>query len=125
MNPSPTSDTHVAWLFELTVKEGREADFRTLMTEMAAATERDEPGTLGYEWHVSDDGRRLHLFEDYADNDAAMAHLGTFGERYMRRFFGVLAPERMTVYGTPDERVRGALKQLAPTVMARAAGFRR
>ena len=116
---------HVAWMFELAVREGRETDFRALMTEMAEATERDEPGTLDYEWYVTDDGRRLHLFERYTDADAAMTHLGTFGERYMARFFDVLAPERITLYGAPDDRVRGTLAQLAPQVMARVAGFSR
>lgn len=120
-----TSSPHVSWMFELAVKEGRESDFRALMTEMAEATQRDEPGTLGYEWYVSDDGRRLHLLERYADAQAAMTHLGTFGERYMTRFFDVLVPERMTLYGAPDDRVQKALATLAPRVMARAAGFSR
>jgi quinol monooxygenase YgiN len=120
-----SSSRHVAWMFELAVREGREADFHALMGEMAEATERNEHGTLDYEWYVSDDGRRLHIFERYADADAAMTHLGTFGERYMARFFDVLAPERLTLYGAPDERVRGALAQLAPPVMPRVAGFRR
>ena len=115
----------VSWMFELAVKAGREPDFRALMVEMAEATDRNEPGTLDYEWYVSDDGRRLHLFERYADADAAMTHLATFGERYMARFFDVLAPERMTLYGAPDSRVRSALAQLAPEVMSRAAGFSR
>ena len=120
-----TSGRHVAWMFELAVREGREADFRALVAEMTEATAREEPGTLDYEWYLSDDGRRLHLFERYANVDAALTHLGTFGERYMARFFDVLAPERMTLYGAADDRVRGAFAQLAPQVMARAAGFSR
>jgi quinol monooxygenase YgiN len=119
------SSNHVAWMFELGVREGRDADFRALMAEMVESTKRDEPGTLEYEWYVSDDGRRVHLFEIYADVDATMAHLATFGERYMRRFFGILIPERMTLYGDPGERVRAALARLAPAIMTHAAGFRR
>ena len=120
-----SSGRHVAWMFELAVREGRDAEFRALMAEMAEATERGEPGTLDYEWYVTDDGRLLHLFERYADADSAMTHLTTFGERYMRRFFDVLDPVRITLYGAPDERVRGALAQLTPQVMARIAGFSR
>jgi quinol monooxygenase YgiN len=112
-------------MFELAVQKGREAELRALMAEMSEATERDEPGTLDYEWYLTDDGRRLQLFERYADADVAMTHLATFGDRYMRRFFAVLAPERMTVYGAPDDRVRAGLAQLVPQVMARAAGFSR
>ena len=120
-----SSNRHVAWMFELAVREGRDDDFRALMNEMAQATQNDEPGTLDYERFVTDDGRRLHLFERYADASGAMIHLATFGERYMRRFFDVLAPERVTLYGAPDEGVRGALAQLTPQIMTRAAGFSR
>ena len=121
----PSNGRHIAWMFELAVKEGREAELRALMAEMSEATERNEPGTLDYEWYLTDDGRRLHLFERYADGGAVMTHLATFGERYVGRFFDVLVPERMTLYGDPDDRVRGALAQLAPQVMPRVAGFSR
>lgn len=122
---SAMSSRQIAWVFELTVQAGKEADFRALMAEMAEATERNEPLTIDYEWYVSADGQRVHVLERYADADAAMIHLGTFGERYMARFFDVFTPQRMTVYGAPDDRVRGVLSQLAPEVMLRAAGFGR
>jgi quinol monooxygenase YgiN len=118
-------EANVAWLFELGVKDGREADLRALMAEMVDATRADEPRTLDYEWYLSEDGRRCHLWERYADAAAAMVHLGTFGRRFMARFFDVLTPERMTLYGAADDAVRGAVAQLAPVVMARAAGFNR
>jgi quinol monooxygenase YgiN len=95
---SPGSQ-HVSWMFELTIKAGRESDLRALAAEMSEATRHNEPGTLDYEWYISDDGRHLHLFERYADADAAMVHTHTFGERYMARFFDVLTPTRLTLYG--------------------------
>jgi quinol monooxygenase YgiN len=79
------------------------------MAEMVASTRRDEPGTLDYEWYLTDDGRQLHIFERYADAAAVMTHLATFGARYMGRFFDVLAPQRMTIYGPADDAVRAAL----------------
>lgn len=120
-----TGGAHVAWMFELTVREGRDADLQALMTEMVASTRRDEPGTLDYEWHLTDDGRQLHIFERYADAAAVMTHLATFGARYMGRFFDVLAPQRMTIYGPADDAVRAALAQLRPAVLRRAEGFSR
>lgn len=119
------SDTHVAWMFELSVKEGRDGDLSALMAEMAGATERNEPGTLDYEWYLSDDGRRVHLFERYIHSQAVMAHLAAFNERYMKRFFGILEPKRLVMYGAPDEAVRDAMSQLAPEVLQQAAGFSR
>ncbi|MDB4907998.1 MAG: antibiotic biosynthesis monooxygenase [Gemmatimonadetes bacterium] len=117
--------THVAWMFELAVIDGQRAAFDALIAEMVEATEQNEPGTLEYEYYLGDDGRRCHLWERYRDSDAAMIHLATFGQRFMERFFTVLAPERMTLYGAPDERVRAALGDMSPPVMVRKAGFSR
>ena len=119
------SDTHVAWMFELLPRDGRDTDLDALMAEMVGATERNEPGTLDYEWFLSEDRRRVHLFERYVNSQAAMTHLVTFNERFMKRFFDILKPERMVVYGAPDEAVRDALSKLGPTVMPLAEGFSR
>ena len=119
------SDAHVSWLFELAVREGRDAEFRALMDEMAQATERDESRTLAYEWYLSEDGRRLHLWERYVDEAAALAHLRTFQARFAKRFFDVLQPERITLYGASLQAVREAMAALQPTIMTRVAGFSR
>src|SRR5690349_1738369 len=119
------SNAHVILFLELSVKEGREDDVRALAHEMAESSQANEAGTLDYEIFVSDDGRRVHAIERYADAGAAIAHLGTFGERWMGRFFDALIPERTFVYGAPDDAVRGALAPLAPTYMRDLAGFSR
>ena len=123
------SATHLSWMFELLVNEGREAELRALMAEMSEATERNEPATLEYEWHLSDDGRRVHLWERYEDAPAALLHLKTFGARFATRFFEYMRPERIVVYGASDaagaEAVRAAMGELRPPVMIRAAGFSR
>jgi quinol monooxygenase YgiN len=119
------SASHVSWMFELAVREGREGDLRPLMAEMAQATERNEAHTLEYEWYLSEDGRRLHLWERYVDEAAALAHLRTFEERFAKRFFAILKPERITLYGASVEAVRSAMGELRPPIMTRAAGFSR
>ncbi len=118
-------NTHVCWMLELQVREGRDEELRALMAEMAAATEAAEPGTLDYEWSLSSDGRQCHLWERYADSAAAMAHAATFGSRYAARFFDVLAPVRLVLYGSPSAEVRAALAAFNPVVMEPAAGFSR
>ena len=117
--------SHVAWIFELIVNDGHDTAVGTLMTEMVDATRAGEPGTLDYEWYLSEDGRRLHIYERYADAAATLVHLANFRERYMTRFFTALSPERMVVYGAADEAVRSALAQLTPPVMQQVGGFTR
>ncbi len=117
--------TQVSWMLELDLAEGRESDFRSLMAEMVAATKADEPGTLDYEWSLSDDGRRCHIFERYADSAALLTHLGTFGKRFASRFLAILTPVRFVVYGAPSKEAREALAGLAPDYMTPAGGFSR
>ena len=54
-------NSHVAWMLELQVQDGRENDLRALMTEMVSATDANEPGALNYEWSTSSDGKQCHL----------------------------------------------------------------
>ena len=56
----------ITWNLQLAVREGQLEVLRGLMTEMVAATERDEPGTLIYEWVLADDNTTCHLYERYA-----------------------------------------------------------
>jgi quinol monooxygenase YgiN len=112
-------------MLELTVQPGCSDDFRTLMNEMVVATETNEPGTLSYEWSLSDDGSACHIFERYADSDAAMAHLGTFGEKFADRFLKVLKPVRLTVYGSPSEQLKEILDGFKADYMRSVGGFSR
>jgi quinol monooxygenase YgiN len=41
-------------ILELAVKPGRFEDFKTLIADLVEATQTNEPGTLNYEWAISD-----------------------------------------------------------------------
>jgi len=116
---------HVTWILDMRVADGQLDALKRLMSEMSAATETNEPGTLAYEWSLSADGTTCHLYERYADSAAAMIHIGTFGEKYAKRFLDLLTPTRFLLYGSPDQAVQDALAAFGPTYMAPAAGFSR
>lgn len=115
----------VSWVLELQVRSGSSDALRTLMEEMVSSTHASEPGTHGYEWYMSADGNALHVCERYADSEAALAHLHTFGQRFAARFFALLTPTRFTIYGSPDAAVQGALAAMSPMYLGQAAGFHR
>lgn len=116
--------SHVSWILELQV-EGSESDLRALMTEMVGATRTNEPGTLDYEWSTSADGRQCHIYERYADSDAVLTHLATFGEKFAKRFLAILKPTRFVVYGSPSAAVKQAVAGLNPVYMETLDGFSR
>lgn len=116
---------NVQWLLELNIKDGELETVKTLMNEMVSATQTGEPGTLNYEWFISDDGKICHLFERYVDSAATMIHLGAFGEKFADRFLAVLEPTRFVVHGNPDDEVREALAGFGAVHMAQIGGFTR
>ena len=69
----------VSWSLELTIKPGQIDVVRTLIPEMVDSTQ-NEPGALMYEWSISDDESAIHSYERYADSEAVLEHLSTFGE---------------------------------------------
>lgn len=113
----------VSWVYQLAVKDGKTEPLKRLMERMVAATRADEPGALSYAWSVSEDGRRCHIHERYADSEAAMRHLRTFRRDFADDFAAVLTPLAMVVYGEPDERLRGALAGEGTSFMRPIGGF--
>lgn len=117
------SDT-LSWNLQLEVRDGRLDDARALMAEMVEAT-RAEEGTLGYEWYLSEDGAACHIYERFADSDAALAHLGAFGSNFMERFMECFEPTALTVYGEPTDEAREALDGLGAVYLGNFGGFHR
>jgi len=118
------SDT-VAWMLELAIKPGELDNMKALMNEMVEATQTNEPGTLNYEWFISEDEKSCHIYERYADSAAAMIHIGNFGQHFAKRFMAVFEPTRRVVYGNPNEEVRKILSSRGGVFMGPLGGFGR
>ncbi len=114
---------NVHWVLEVAIKDGELGNFKTLMAEMVEATQANEPGTLNYEWFISQDEKTCHIYERYADSDATRVHLGSFAEHFAGRFMGMATPGKFTLYGDPDDQIREALKGMGAIEMAQIGGF--
>jgi quinol monooxygenase YgiN len=114
----------ISWNLQMSVREGRLGDARELMTEMVTGT-RQEPGTIGYEWFMSGDGKTCHINERHADSQAVMVHLGNFGSRYAERFLACFEPTSLSVYGEPSAEVRAGLDGFGAAYLGRLGGFTR
>ncbi len=79
-------------LLALNIKEGELDNFKALVKEMVDATQANEPGTLNYEWFLSDDEKTCHLYERYADSAATMTHLASFGQNFAVRIMAAVEP---------------------------------
>lgn len=117
-------DGQVSWVVEVAVKPGALDSLKELMEELVAAA-REEPGTLGYEWYVSEDGGTVHVFERYADSEATIVHNTAFAERWAARFLAAVEPTRFTVYGQPSAAAREILDGFGATYLGAWGGFSR
>jgi quinol monooxygenase YgiN len=114
----------VSWLLEVGIKPGEEDAFKLVMADLVESAQA-EPGTLIYESFMGDDGRTVHAYERYADSEAALTHLGNFGEHFAERFLGAADPTGFTVYGNPSAEVREALTAFGPTYLGPNGGIDR
>ena len=116
---------HVHWLLEVTIKPGERDTLIALMREMVATTQANEPGTLNYEWFISEDETSCKIYERYRDSAAVMTHLASFGANFADRFLATAEPTRFVVFGDPTEEVREALGGFGAVFMAQIGGFTR
>jgi quinol monooxygenase YgiN len=105
----------ISWVFELAINPGRFEDLKTLMADMVEATQKNEVGTLNYEWAISDDQQVCHVYERYRDSAAVMTHLESFGANFAARLREAVKPARLVVYGTPSAQVKDGLAGLGPS----------
>ena len=118
-------NNNIYWIVELSVKDGELDNFRSLMTEMVDATQANEPGTLNYEWTISEDSKTIHIYECYADSAAAVTHMNAFGEKYAERFMAAVDQTRFVVYGNPNNLAKEVLTGVGAVFMSPFGGFAR
>ena len=114
----------VGWLVEGNIKSGQFEAFDELMKEMVEGTST-ESGTLNYEWYVADDRSSFTIWEKYADNDATLAHVNGFIDKWSQRFGECCDMTRFVVYGDADDRVKKTVGGWSPIYQKHWGGFAR
>jgi len=88
-----------------TVSGEQLAEFTRIAQAMTAVSAA-EPGTLGYEWFASADGKRIRLVETYADASAIEAHfMGPAVQQWVPRIVPVCKVDGFEIYGDPGPKV--------------------
>jgi len=117
----------ISWVNELAVKDGKLETFRELMEEMVSGA-KNQPGTLSYEWYISDDGSTVHVVETYADSAAVVAHHVSEGfalKNWAARFMDCADVTRVNAYGDPNAAAREILNRLGAAYHKAWGGFSR
>lgn len=117
--------SNVFWRFEVAIKDGKLDELKDLIEEMSDASRANEPGTLIYQWTISDGDKAAEVHERYANSDAALGHLASFNENFADHLMALVEPTGMTVYGSPSAALRKQLEGADPVYMGVMGGFAR
>ena len=110
--------------FQLSIKEGKLEDFKSIVSTMVEITNLNEPNTLVYEYHINEDGTECHLLETFKDSDAFMVHLGNVGHLF-DTLFESATMIRAKIYGSPSAELQQALDPLGVQYFAHFNGVTR
>lgn len=113
----------VFWTVRATIHDGK-VDALKALTESFVAQTRNEPGTLAYQWSISEDNSTLHIYERYTDSDAALAHLGAIGP-LLPKISELVTITGIDCYGAPAEAFRQAVAEMPFNFFGTYAGFHR
>jgi quinol monooxygenase YgiN len=109
----------------LSIHEGKLSEFQAIAREMVETTQM-EPGTLRYEWYLSNDGTGCQLIETYADGDALLAHFaGVAVQQGVPKMLKTADVKGFEVYGNPGPKVREVLNDFGAEIFLYWHGLRR
>jgi len=114
---------HVTCIFELDVLPGKLESFRTLARNAVDATRR-EPGTLIYEYAISDDGTKAYIVERYLRH-ALVPHVDITFAPFAQPFLEHVSFVNLTVFGDVDDDIRQRLAPFNARYIKTHAGFDR
>lgn len=96
---------NVFFVVELEIQPGQVDDLRAVAEEMVKLANSNEPGTLNYEYFLSEDEGTCHIYERYVDIDALGVHSASFPAELNERS-QAFRPRRLTAYGNVPGEVR-------------------
>jgi quinol monooxygenase YgiN len=101
-----------------------DADAFRIAADKLIAIAQDEPGTLGYEWFASDDGRRVRIVERFADEAALATHSANI-RPVIDELKAAGAMVGSEVLGEASDALRERMSGPTTTLFAPYAGIRR
>ena len=115
-----TTFENYGWIVEAKLKEGMLDAFKEVMNSQIARAET-EPGTLNYQYYLSDDGDIL-VYERFEDAQACHTHIDNW-DAHAERWMEAATPTRMVHLGDLPEDVRARHAAISPTLFKPLGGF--
>lgn len=116
------SDSSFYLIVRQTITPGGREEFTRCARLGAGNAEANEPGTLGYQFFVNDEGTESYLVERYADSQSFLTHFANV-QPVLEAAMKVSALSEAVVLGDPDPEARDMLANLGVTYYPECIGF--
>ena len=109
---------------DLKVADGQLETFKGLVAEMISFIKNEEPGTLIYNWYISEANRKGTLLERYENNQAAIKHVNDFvSGKYVDFLMSICTFESITILGYASNELKETLKDFTEDFRNHIGGF--
>ncbi|HEY5477734.1 MAG TPA: antibiotic biosynthesis monooxygenase [Tepidiformaceae bacterium] len=111
---------------ELTVADGKAAEFKESAAALCAAVKAEEPGTTAYEWYFNEATMKCHVSERYASAEAQALHGRSETVRPLfAKVFSVCSLSRIESHGDIPEAARERMTAQGRAFYPGLTGFTR
>ena len=109
---------------DLKIADGQLETFKGLVSEMIPFIKTEEPGTLIYNWYISEANHKGTLLERYKNNQAAIKHVNNFvSGKYVDRLMSICTFESITILGDASNELKETLKDFTEDFRNHIGGF--
>jgi quinol monooxygenase YgiN len=105
-----------------TINPGGVEEFKKLARQGAGNAEAGEPGTLGYEFFLDEEGKESYLNEYYADSESFLTHFAAV-QPILQASMKVSGFVEAIVLGNPNAEARAVLAGLGAKYYSDCIGF--
>jgi quinol monooxygenase YgiN len=114
----------VSYVVQWTINNGEVDNFKSMANGFVSSVQQNEPGTLGYQWYIGEDGKHCLLEETFESSEALLTHLGNVVPS-LPGIMAIAPITRLEVRGDPSPAAREALADLGASHFTHFAGFDR
>jgi len=116
------ADTSFYLLVHQTIAPGGLEEFKECCRLGSTNAEATEPGTIGYQFFINEEGTESYLVEKYADSQSFLKHIAAV-QPILERAMKVSTLTKAVVLGNPSPEAREALAMLGATYFPECIGF--
>lgn len=111
------------WMIDVDLDPTKTSETASVRDDLLASS-KSEDGVLSYEWYVAEDGNSAVIHEEFAGDEAMLAHIDAFGA-FAERFMACCTITRFAMLGKAGAEANEAVSNFGAAMFSDHIGFSR